>query len=83
MGSLPPDEIRAMRLDLGLTQSELAQVLGYKGNAASAAVLVSNYEKGARELTRAQERLLQMYHTFGLPKDWTPERAQQRFRRDR
>ena len=78
---MQPDEIRTMRLDLGLTQSELAQVLGYRGNTASAAVLVSNYEKGARELPTAQWRLLQMYHTFGLPKDWTPERAAERFRR--
>lgn len=79
--AMSPDEIRRIRFDLGLTQAELAQVLGYGGNMASAAVIACNYETGARELSTAQERLLVMYDRFGLPSAFTPDRAKERFRR--
>lgn len=43
------ERIKARRLELGLTQEELAEIMGYKSKAA-----ISNVEKGKEDLTTAR-----------------------------
>ncbi|MFQ5540132.1 MAG: type II TA system antitoxin MqsA family protein [Candidatus Binatia bacterium] len=52
-GHMQPEDIKALREDYGLTQSELAQVLGF------GAVTLSRYENGMLQ-TAAHDRMLQM-----------------------
>lgn len=52
-GLMQPDEIKALREDYGLTQSELAQILGF------GAVTLSRYETGMLQ-SAAHDRMLQM-----------------------
>lgn len=52
-GFMQPEDIKALREDYGLTQSELAQVLGF------GAVTLSRYENGMLQ-TAAHDRMLQM-----------------------
>lgn len=60
-------EFRAIRLRLGLTQAELARVLGYYG-----ALHISNYERetNPRPVPELLARLMIAYDEGYRPKDW-------------
>lgn len=66
---MSPEEIRAARAALGLTQAELAAVMGY-GNKARIAEL----ERGARAASPAAARLIAAYVAGYRPPDW-PEKS--------
>ena len=65
--SLPmtPQEIKAARKALGLTQAQLAQVMGYSGTP-----YVSGLETGYRSISEQGRRLLQAYLSGYRPEDW-------------
>jgi transcriptional regulator with XRE-family HTH domain len=58
-------EIRAARKHLGLTQSQLAEVMGYVGKS-----YISTIESGPRGMSDQGQRLLQAYLDGYRPKDW-------------
>lgn len=60
-------QFRAIRLRLGLTQSELAGVLGYSGP-----MEISKFERDAnpRDVPPILERLMRAYDAGYRPKDW-------------
>ena len=58
LGLLAPSSIRAVRKDLGLSQSQLAKQLGV------AVATVSRWETGALIQSRAMDKLLRLYFTF-------------------
>lgn len=58
-------EIATIRKALGLSQQELAAVMGY-GNK----VRISELERGKREIGPAAERLLDAYLKGYRPDDW-------------
>lgn len=62
---MTPDELRAARFSLGLTQSQLASVMGLRGAAA-----VSEWERGERSPDGRSVRLLEAYISGYRPKDW-------------
>jgi transcriptional regulator with XRE-family HTH domain len=66
---MKPDEIFRARLVLGLTQAELAALLGY-GDVAR----VSELERGARQPGGAVLRLLRAYLDGYRPPDWPQRR---------
>ena len=59
------DEIRAARKHLGLTQKQLAEVMGYGGQAYMASV-----EAGTRSMSDQGQKLLQAYLSGYRPTDW-------------
>ena len=65
---MTPDQLREARRTLGLSQSELALMLGY--SPATGRHMVSHLERGERELQTAQRRLLDAYLDGYRPKDW-------------
>lgn len=62
---MTPQEIKDARKALGLTQAQLAQVMGMNG-----ASYVSRLENGAQQMGGASERLLRAYLEGYRPKDW-------------
>ena len=62
---MEPDEVRRARKALGLTQAQLAAVMGYGGR-----VRVAEIEGGRRALGPAAERLLRAYLAGYRPPDW-------------
>ena len=62
---MTPAEIRAARETLGLTQAQLARVMGMRGQ-----VSISEWESGTRSPTAAASRLLLAYMDGYRPKDW-------------
>jgi DNA-binding transcriptional regulator YiaG len=63
---MTPEKIREARiLYLGLTQAELAAVMGLRG-----ANAVSEWENGTRKPSRQSVRLIQAYLDGYRPKDW-------------
>jgi DNA-binding transcriptional regulator YiaG len=65
---MSPDDIKAARHSLGLSLSELAELLGYQGN--HARVQMDDLETGRRPLRECQRRLLQAYLEGYRPSDW-------------
>ena len=64
-----PEEVRAARFALGLTQAQLAALLGY-GDVAR----VSELERGERRPGPAVERLLRAYLDGYRPADWPKDK---------
>tara|TARA_R100001086_G_scaffold184102_1_gene102798 strand:+ start:505 stop:720 length:216 start_codon:yes stop_codon:yes gene_type:complete len=67
---MTPDEIRQARQSLGLTQSQMADMLGY-----GAAPRITEIERGARCPSDSVVRLIHAYLDGYRPEDW-PERQQ-------
>lgn len=65
---MTPKDIKDARLKLGLTQSQLAILLGYKGDNVRA--MMHDLETGAKPLREPQMRLLVAYTEGYRPKDW-------------
>lgn len=59
---------RKARLSLGLTQSEMGQMLGYQGSRTRQ--MVYEIEAGTKPLMPCQARLLQAYVDGWRPADW-------------
>ena len=59
------DEIREARKHLGLTQSQLAEVMGMTDKS-----YISKLESGGVNLGRTSQKLLQAYLDGYRPKDW-------------
>lgn len=64
----PQQLIRARDRLGGLTQAELARLLGYDGEAGRAQICLM--ESGQRTIRPAQERLIRAYLDGYRPKDW-------------
>lgn len=62
------DELRAARHHLGLTQDQMAHVLGYVG--AHRRGQIDDMETGYRPIRDAQRRLVQAYLDGYRPADW-------------
>jgi len=62
---MTPEEFRAARVQLGLTQAELARVLGY-----GKPIRVSEIERGIRNPSQSAVRLVQAYLAGYRPEDW-------------
>ena len=62
---MTPAEIAAARATLGLTQAQLAGVMGLRGSAT-----VSDWERGAKPANPQNIRLLQAYLDGYRPPDW-------------
>ena len=68
---MTPAEFRQARVKLGLTQSQLAPLLGY-----GRGLRISEIERGAHEPSAAAARLLRLYVVLQerapelLPEDW-------------
>jgi DNA-binding transcriptional regulator YiaG len=62
---MPPDQIRALRGSLALTQAQFATLLGFAGKEMSRAVIVSSYECGRRRPSPPVQRLLLMIAAHG------------------
>lgn len=62
---MSPEEIRAIREGLGVTQEQMARLLGY-----AAYQRVADIERGARQAGPAVELLLRAYREGLLPVDW-------------
>jgi transcriptional regulator with XRE-family HTH domain len=67
---MTPQEIREARLRLGLTQDQLANVMGL-----SSGMTVSDWERGIRNANRQARRLLRAYLDGYRPENW-PVRQQ-------
>ncbi len=64
---MTPDSIREARQSLGLTQSDMARLLGYGDKAR-----ISELEKGSRRPGESVVRLLRAYVSGYRPDDWMP-----------
>jgi transcriptional regulator with XRE-family HTH domain len=58
-------QIKAARKQLGLTQTQLAEVMGYVGKS-----YISTIESGSRGMSDQGQKLLQAYLDGYRPKDW-------------
>ncbi len=65
---MQPDEIREARHTLGLSLTQLGEMLGYQG--AHVRVQMDDLETGRRPLRGCQERLLKAYMEGYRPRDW-------------
>lgn len=63
-------QLKAIRRALGLTTRELGLALGYQGNDNTLSVQVRRLECGNRDIMPWISRLVQMYHTYGVPEEW-------------
>lgn len=61
-------DVKSVREQLGLTQQQLAAVMGYGDKAR-----VSELERNARQPSPAAERLLEAYLSGYRPSDWPPQ----------
>lgn len=73
---MTPDEIREARLRLGLTQFQLAAVMGLRGPQT-----VSEWERGARTPSETAARLLRAYLDGYKPADWPSQRPKSKLGR--
>ena len=64
-------EITALRHALGLTQTQLARVLGYAHSPR-----VSELERGVRVIDAGRARLLRAYASGYRPVDWPDQKGQ-------
>lgn len=58
-----PDEVKAARLQLGMTQAELGDAMGLTGE--HAAAVVRSWEKGRRNITGPAAMLLRFLLRYG------------------
>jgi transcriptional regulator with XRE-family HTH domain len=65
--------IRAAREQVGLSQADFAQALGYGGTKQTRRSIMSAYENGHKPVPVFVERLAEMFKRFGVPKDFIPE----------
>jgi DNA-binding XRE family transcriptional regulator len=70
MADLDP---KAARVKLGLTQTQMGQLLGYSGE--HVRQMVYEIETGDKPLMPCQRRLLQAYLDGYRPKDWPKQNA--------
>lgn len=69
MANMIDDEIKSARKQLGLTQKQLAEVMGYSNDA-----YISRVETGLRGMSQQAQKLLQAYLEGYRPKDWPVEK---------
>lgn len=69
MPTMDGQQIKAARKQLGLTQTQLAEVMGMTDKS-----YISKLESGAVNLGRTSQRLLQAYLDGYRPKDWPVEK---------
>jgi transcriptional regulator with XRE-family HTH domain len=62
-------QIKEARKHLGLTQTQLAEVMGYYNN-----THISRIESGFRGMSEQGQKLLQAYLDGYRPKDWPVEK---------
>lgn len=62
------EELKAIRLKLGLSVIQMGRALGYSGNDNTVNVQVRRYELGTREIPPWIARLAFMYGKHGVPK---------------
>ena len=60
---MTPDHLRAIRQKLGLTQQQLAQLIGYRQ-----AHLISNFETGTRPVPHLLAMLMRAFEDGYLPR---------------
>lgn len=65
---MTPDEIKQARHHLGLTLTQLGEMLGYQGR--HVRVQMDDLETGRKPLRECQRRLLQAYLDGYRPEDW-------------
>jgi DNA-binding transcriptional regulator YiaG len=65
---MTPEKVRMARLKLGLTQAELAAVMGIR------TMSVSDWERGIRTPSSQSVRLIQAYLSGYRPADWPSRR---------
>ncbi len=65
---MTPDQIKQARHQLGLTLTQLGEMLGYQG--ANIRVQMDDLETGRRPLRDCQRRLLVAYLEGYRPRDW-------------
>ncbi len=65
---MTPIQLQKARRKLGLTLSELAAVLGYRGSEARSQV--HHMETGRRPIREPQRRLIEAYMAGYRPDDW-------------
>lgn len=68
MASMTPKDIKEARLKLGLTQTQLGILLGYKGE--NIRQQMQDLETGKKDLREPQKRLIIAYLEGYKPKDW-------------
>ena len=64
------DQLREIRVELGLTLAEFGRALSYQGSKDDVARHVRRLEKGIRKVPRAIERLAFMFLCHGVPEPW-------------
>jgi transcriptional regulator with XRE-family HTH domain len=69
MGNMNGQQIRDARKHLGLTQKQLAEVMGY-----AFMNYISKVESGSRDMSEQGCKLLQAYLDGYRPKDWPVEK---------
>ena len=69
MANMDGQQIKAARKHLGLTQTQLAEVMGYYNN-----THISRIESGPRDMSEQGQKLLQAYLDGYRPKDWPVEK---------
>ena len=69
MANMDGQQIKAARKQLGLTQTQLAEVMGYSND-----TYISRVETGSRGMSEQAQRLLQAYLDGYRPKDWPVEK---------
>lgn len=65
MLNMTGDDIKQARKTLGLTQPQLAQVMGYSNKS-----YISAMENGTRSMSEQGQKLLQAYLSGWRPDDW-------------
>lgn len=70
---MTPKQIAAARAKLGLTQEQMARMLGYAGEHRRMAAY--KLETGARVLSDLQRRMIEAYLDGHRPKDWPVQKT--------
>lgn len=65
---MTPKQTKEARQKLGLTTTQMARMLGYKGN--NTRVMMNDIESGKKPLREPQMRLMDAYMSGYRPKDW-------------
>ena len=64
---MKPNELKAIRAKLGLTQLQFGRALGIGGADLGCSSYVSQMENGHESVSEARARLARMYDLFGVP----------------
>lgn len=64
-GPMTAEEFKEIRIGLGLTQAQIAKVLGY-----GQPVRVAEFERGAKNISPLLDRLMRAYAAGYRPEDW-------------